>query len=22
MDNLALALLNFSDWEDLHQWLN
>ncbi|MFM6408899.1 MAG: Rpn family recombination-promoting nuclease/putative transposase [Microcystis sp.] len=22
LDNLALALLNFSDWEDLHQWLN
>jgi predicted transposase/invertase (TIGR01784 family) len=22
LDNLALALLDFSDWEDLHQWLN
>ena len=22
LDNLALALLNFSDVEDLHQWLN
>jgi predicted transposase YdaD len=22
LDNLALALLNFSDLEDLHQWLN
>ncbi len=22
LDNLALALLNFSDWKDLHQWLN
>jgi phage terminase Nu1 subunit (DNA packaging protein) len=22
LDNLALALLDFSDVEDLHQWLN